>query len=68
MMYGQMTAGSWIYIGSQGIVWEPMKPMLCLAARHFAVEGGKAASLRHTLNVTAGLGGMGGSAAGHHHE
>lgn len=55
MMYGQMTAGSWIYIGSQGIVQGTYETFLSLANKHF---GG---SLRHTLNVTAGLGGMGGA-------
>ncbi|MBK8144692.1 MAG: urocanate hydratase [Bacteroidetes bacterium] len=55
MMYGQMTAGSWIYIGSQGIVQGTYETYLSLANIHF---GG---SLRGTLNVTAGLGGMGGA-------
>lgn len=55
MMYGQMTAGSWIYIGSQGIVQGTYETYLSLATLHF---GG---SLRGTLNVTAGLGGMGGA-------
>lgn len=55
MMYGQMTAGSWIYIGSQGIVQGTYETYLSLAARHF---GGR---LDGTLNVTAGLGGMGGA-------
>src|SRR6202012_477767 len=55
MMYGQMTAGSWIYIGSQGIVQGTYETYAAAAARHF---GG---SLRGTLNVTAGLGGMGGA-------
>ncbi len=55
MMYGQMTAGSWIYIGSQGIVQGTYETFLSLASQHF---GG---SLKGTLNVTAGLGGMGGA-------
>lgn len=55
MMYGQMTAGSWIYIGSQGIVQGTYETYLSLATKHF--DG----SLAGTLNVTAGLGGMGGA-------
>ncbi len=55
MMYGQMTAGSWIYIGSQGIVQGTYETYLSLANKHF---GG---SLKGKLNVTAGLGGMGGA-------
>ncbi len=55
MMYGQMTAGSWIYIGSQGIVQGTYETYLSLSDIHF---GG---SLKGTLNVTAGLGGMGGA-------
>ncbi len=55
MMYGQMTAGSWIYIGSQGIVQGTYETYLSLANLHY---GG---SLKGTLNVTAGLGGMGGA-------
>jgi urocanate hydratase len=55
MMYGQMTAGSWIYIGSQGIVQGTYETYAAAADKHF---GG---SLKHTLNVTAGLGGMGGA-------
>src|SRR6201986_1700983 len=53
MMYGQMTAGSWIYIGSQGIVQGTYETYLSLANIHY---GG---TLRGPLNVTAGLGGMG---------
>ncbi len=88
MMYGQMTAGSWIYIGSQGIVQGTYETYAAIANKHFAppapqrgeqetlqstvagkniqtlkispLEGG-GASLRFTLNVTAGLGGMGGA-------
>ena len=55
MMYGQMTAGSWIYIGSQGIVQGTYETFAELAKQHF---GG---SLRQTITVTAGLGGMGGA-------
>jgi urocanate hydratase len=55
MMYGQMTAGSWIYIGSQGIVQGTYETYAAIADKHF---GG---SLKGTLNVTAGLGGMGGA-------
>lgn len=55
MMYGQMTAGSWIYIGSQGIVQGTYETYAAAAQKHF---GG---SLKGTLNVTAGLGGMGGA-------
>lgn len=55
MMYGQMTAGSWIYIGSQGIVQGTYETYAATADKHF---GG---SLKNTLNVTAGLGGMGGA-------
>lgn len=55
MMYGQMTAGSWIYIGSQGIVQGTFETYAAIANQHF---GG---TLKGTLNVTAGLGGMGGA-------
>jgi len=55
MMYGQMTAGSWIYIGSQGIVQGTYETYLSLATKHF--DG----TLSGKLNVTAGLGGMGGA-------
>lgn len=55
MMYGQMTAGSWIYIGSQGIVQGTYETYAAIANKHFN------GSLRGTLNVTAGLGGMGGA-------
>jgi urocanate hydratase len=93
MMYGQMTAGSWIYIGSQGIVQGTYETYAALADKHFSNVksetsndknetstqnittpqnsefqvsplgdgGGRGASLRGTLNVTAGLGGMGGA-------
>ncbi len=55
MMYGQMTAGSWIYIGSQGIVQGTYETFAELGRQHF---GG---SLRGKTIVTAGLGGMGGA-------
>jgi urocanate hydratase len=79
MMYGQMTAGSWIYIGSQGIVQGTYETYAAIADKHYgagpglAVTGSKLnvtgnqqsatgnGSLRGTLNVTAGLGGMGGA-------
>src|SRR5216117_264365 len=54
-MFGQMTAGSWIYIGSQGIVQGTYETLAAVARRHF---GG---SLAGRLVVTAGLGGMGGA-------
>lgn len=57
MMYGQMTAGSWIYIGSQGIVQGTYETFGEIARQHF---GG---TLKGTLSVTAGLGGMGGAQA-----
>lgn len=55
MMYGQMTAGSWIYIGSQGIVQGTYETFAAVANKHF--QG----TLKGTLTVTAGLGGMGGA-------
>jgi urocanate hydratase len=55
MMYGQMTAGSWIYIGSQGIVQGTYETLGAVARRHF---GG---TLRRRLFLSAGLGGMGGA-------
>src|SRR5688572_31850596 len=54
-MYGQMTAGSWIYIGSQGIIQGTYETFGAVARKHF---GG---SLAGKLIVTAGLGGMGGA-------
>jgi urocanate hydratase len=54
-MFGQMTAGSWIYIGSQGIVQGTYETFMACARRHF---GG---NLNGRLVVTAGLGGMGGA-------
>lgn len=66
MMYGQMTAGSWIYIGSQGIVQGTYETYRAIADKHFSPfakgEGQqKSGTLKNTLNVTAGLGGMGGA-------
>ncbi|BAS45361.1 urocanate hydratase [Staphylococcus schleiferi] len=55
MMYGQMTAGSWIYIGSQGIVQGTYETFAELAKQHFN------GSLKGTITLTAGLGGMGGA-------
>lgn len=55
MMYGQMTAGSWIYIGSQGIVQGTYETFAACADRHF---GG---SLQGKLVVSGGMGGMGGA-------
>jgi urocanate hydratase len=55
MMYGQMTAGSWIYIGTQGIVQGTFQTFSSMADRHFG------SSLRGKLVVSGGLGGMGGA-------
>ena len=55
MMYGQMTAGSWIYIGSQGIVQGTYETLGSVAQRHFGSD------LRGRFVLTAGLGGMGGA-------
>ncbi len=54
-MYGQMTAGSWIYIGTQGILQGTFETFAAVARKHF---GG---TLRGRLVLTAGLGGMGGA-------
>ncbi len=54
-MYGQMTAGSWIYIGTQGIVQGTFETFAAVADRHF--DG----TLAGTLTVTGGCGGMGGA-------
>jgi urocanate hydratase len=76
MMYGQMTAGSWIYIGSQGIVQGTYETYAAIADKHFSshvksetpnqshvspLTSHGNGSLHGTLNVTAGLGGMGGA-------
>ena len=55
MMYGQMTAGSWIYIGSQGIVQGTYETFAEMGRRHFGDD------LRGRWILTAGLGGMGGA-------
>ena len=55
MMYGQMTAGSWIYIGTQGILQGTYETLAEVARQHFN------GSLKNTLTVTSGLGGMGGA-------
>jgi urocanate hydratase len=55
MMYGQMTAGSWIYIGTQGILQGTYETFAAVAAKRF---GG---TLAGTITLTAGLGGMGGA-------
>ena len=55
MMYGQMTAGSWIYIGTQGILQGTYETFAEIGRQHF---GG---TLRGTVTLTAGLGGMGGA-------
>jgi urocanate hydratase len=54
-MYGQMTAGSWIYIGSQGIVQGTYETLAAVARKHFS------GTLSGRIVVTAGLGGMGGA-------
>ena len=55
IMYGQMTAGSWIYIGTQGILQGTYETLAELARRHFGGD------LSGTFTLTAGLGGMGGA-------
>lgn len=55
IMYGQMTAGSWIYIGSQGIVQGTYETFAELGNQHFNGD------LAGTVTLTAGLGGMGGA-------
>lgn len=55
MMYGQMTAGSWIYIGSQGIVQGTYETFVAAAKKHYAGD------LKGKWILTAGLGGMGGA-------
>ncbi len=77
MMYGQMTAGSWIYIGSQGIVQGTYETYAAVADKHYSKKPTEKkydaddneikesaaydGTLKGTLNVTAGLGGMGGA-------
>ncbi len=55
IMYGQMTAGSWIYIGTQGILQGTYETLASLAEKHFR------SSLKGKFVLTAGLGGMGGA-------
>lgn len=55
IMYGQMTAGSWIYIGTQGILQGTYETFAALAKKHYS------GSLKGTITLTAGLGGMGGA-------
>jgi urocanate hydratase len=55
IMYGQMTAGSWIYIGTQGILQGTYETFAAVAARHFS------GSLKGRVVLTGGLGGMGGA-------
>ncbi|MGA9781196.1 MAG: urocanate hydratase [Terracidiphilus sp.] len=60
IMFGQMTAGSWIYIGTQGILQGTFQTFASLAERHFAKSDGPG-SLEGKLLVTGGMGGMGGA-------
>ncbi len=55
MMYGQMTAGSWIYIGSQGILQGTYETFMACAQKHFQ------SNLKNKLVISGGLGGMGGA-------
>ncbi|OAT81240.1 urocanate hydratase [Desulfotomaculum copahuensis] len=55
-MFGQMTAGSWIYIGSQGVIQGTFETLAALARKHFQSN-----TLKGRLYVSAGLGGMGGA-------
>ncbi len=55
MMYGQMTAGSWIYIGTQGIVQGTFETFAAMADKHFGAD------LKGKLLVSGGMGGMGGA-------
>lgn len=57
MMYGQMTAGSWIYIGSQGILQGTYETFMAAAEKHY----GEGKDLKGKLVLTAGIGGMGGA-------
>src|SRR5689334_8059963 len=57
MMYGQMTAGSWIYIGTQGILQGTFETFAQAARVHFGTDG----SLAGKIVLTAGCGGMGGA-------
>ncbi|MBB4887097.1 urocanate hydratase [Streptomyces netropsis] len=61
-MYGQMTAGSWIYIGTQGILQGTYETFAAVAAKlHSKGKGGVNGTLAGTITLTAGLGGMGGA-------
>jgi len=62
-MYGQMTAGSWIYIGTQGILQGTYETFAAVARRRAEREGRdpRTASLKGTLTLTGGAGGMGGA-------
>ncbi|MCY0942199.1 urocanate hydratase [Streptomyces antarcticus] len=61
-MYGQMTAGSWIYIGTQGILQGTYETFAAVAAKlHSIGKGGVGGTLAGTITLTAGLGGMGGA-------
>ncbi|MFF4321092.1 urocanate hydratase [Streptomyces sp. NPDC001568] len=61
-MYGQMTAGSWIYIGTQGILQGTYETFAAVAAKlHSTGRGGVGGTLAGTITLTAGLGGMGGA-------
>jgi urocanate hydratase len=57
LMYGQMTAGSWIYIGSQGILQGTYETFMAAAEKHY----GENKNLKGKLVLTAGIGGMGGA-------
>lgn len=57
MMYGQMTAGSWIYIGSQGIIQGTYETFMAAARKHYGAN----ATLKGKLVLTGGVGGMGGA-------
>jgi urocanate hydratase len=57
MMYGQMTAGSWIYIGSQGIIQGTYETFMAAARKHYGAN----ATLKGKIVLTAGIGGMGGA-------
>ena len=56
MMFGQMTAGSWIYIGTQGILQGTYETFIAAAKKHWGID-----SLKGKLILTSGLGGMGGA-------
>jgi urocanate hydratase len=60
MMYGQMTAGSWIYIGTQGILQGTFQTFASLAQKHFS-GAGQNGTLQGKFVVTGGMGGMGGA-------